>query len=139
MKLYEVAQQVITLYHVTQTQNVDKIKREGITHFNPSNWVKAGSKERYGEGDIYAFDSEKDAVRWAAKMDWEFNQQMGSGKISVVSFKADPRLWKEDISDPLGQAGAEGKWLKSHAAVKPSQIVGGYPVTSDRIKSVVRS
>lgn len=137
MKLYEVAQ--ATFYHVTRTQNVDKIKRQGITHFNPSNWVQAGSKERYGEGDIFAFENEKDALRWAAKMDWEFNKQMGSGKVSVVSFRTNPNDWKEDVADPLGQAGAEGRWLKSHTTVKPEDIVASYPVSADRLKMLVRS
>jgi len=126
------------LYHVALTKHVPSILQKGITHFNPSNWIKAGSKQRYGEGDIYAFEDERDAIRWAAKMDWEFHKKMGSGNVSVIQFTADKNDWREDTVDPIGQAGASGKWLKSSVAVKPSAIKGHYPVTVARIKPQVR-
>lgn len=126
------------LYHVALTKHIPSILQKGITHFNPSNWIKAGSKERYGEGDIYAFENEQDAIRWAAKMDWEFHKKMGSGNVSVIEFLADKTAWKDDAADPIGQAGTTGKWLKSHVAVKPTDIKGHYPVTVERINALVR-
>jgi hypothetical protein len=136
--IFEVGTPVDVLYHVTLTKHIPSILKNGITHFNPSNWIKAGSKERYGEGDIYAFESEQDAVRWAAKMDWDLHKKMGSGNVSVVQFQADRKNWKEDVADPIGQAGATGAWLKSVVVVKPVDIKGHYPVTVERIKPLAR-
>ena len=75
-----------TLYHVTQTKNIPKIKAKGILMMQPTNWLQAGSKERYGSGDVFAFDHLEDAVRWAAKWDWELFNKMGSGNISIIKF-----------------------------------------------------
>jgi GNAT superfamily N-acetyltransferase len=125
------------LYHVTQTEKVPAIQAKGILPLQPSNWVKGESDERYGEGEIFAFNNPIDAVRWAGKMDWDFNKSMGTGKISVVSFTPGKEKWVQDTADPMGQAGAQGKWLKAVGAIKPEQIVGVTPVTSDLIKAVV--
>ena len=37
-----------TLYHVTKTTNVSKIKKRGIATMQSTNWVKAGSGASYG-------------------------------------------------------------------------------------------
>jgi len=128
---------LITLYHVTLTKNLQKITQKGILLMQPTNWVKAGDDSRYGEGDIYAMTNEIDAIRWAGKMDWEFNEKIGSGDIAIVEFKSNPELWKEDEADPISQAGNKGKWLKSSTPVKPFQIVDGYPATHDVMKKAV--
>lgn len=119
----------IDLYHVTHTHHVPSIQKGGLRWMAaPSNWVRAGDKERYGEGEIYAFTDPHDAHRWAAKMDWEFNRKMGSGKVSVVHFKGDPDQWEPDTGDFVSQAGARGKWLKSQNPVPADRIQRIYPV-----------
>ena len=127
-----------TLYHVTRTEKVPKIKAKGILPLQTSNWTKGEGGERYGEGEIYAFDNLQDAVRWAAKMDWDFNQQMGSGKISIVEFDSGNLKWEIDENDPISQATAKGNWLKAHGSVKPAQIKKAVPVTIDMTRAVVQ-
>lgn len=126
------------LYHVTRTSNVDKILKTGLKTFQTTNWVKAGTGERYGEGQIFAFDNVLDAVGWAAKMDWEFNKDIGSGKISIVSFKDDGE-WEVDESDPLGQSMAKGKWLKKYGTVAPENILKTVAVGLPQTKMLVSS
>jgi len=124
------------MYHVTSTVNATKIQQKGILPLQPSNWVK-GVKDgdRYGAGGIYAFEHKNDAIRWAAKMDWDFNKAFGSGNISIIEFIGDENPWNTDDADPLGQAGAAGKWLTRQRHVPPTQIKTSYPVTVDMIKS----
>lgn len=123
-------------YHVTQSTNVPKIQKKGILAFQPTNWVQAGNKERYGDGSIFAFDHKTDAIRWAAKWDWDLTKSMGSGKVSIISFHSDPTTWETDTADPLGQGGRSGTWLKSMQRIPPEQIIDSTPVTVDMIRSI---
>lgn len=123
------------LYHVTYTKHINKIRKEGIKPMQTSNWKVASSKKRYGNGEVYAFESKKDAIRWASKMDWAFFKSMGSGNISIVKFANDDYEWQIDTNSPLEQAGATGKWLKRNESVKPEQILDIEPVTLEVIKS----
>ena len=118
------------VYHATKTSNVSKIKKKGILPLQTSNWKK-GSGERYGKaGEIFVFEDPTDATRWAANMDWEFFQETGSGKISVVKLKKTGK-WSEDKNDPLSHLGAKGKWLKRKGFISPEDIVSVTPITLD--------
>jgi len=116
------------LYHVTYTDQA-----KGILPMQTSNWVQAASKDRYGEGEIYAFEHIDDAIRWAAKMDWEFNKKFGSGEISIVRLRRTGD-WVVDDNDPLGQAGASGQWLKRMGHVPSEDIEQAIPLTADMTK-----
>ena len=123
------------LYHVTRTGDVPKIKEKGLVPFQKSNWVKAGDKKRYGGGEIFTFDNQTDALKWASNMDWAFNKDMGTGKISIVRLKKSGD-WAVDIADPLSQSGAKGKWLKKLGSVDSKDIDKSIPVTNDMIKQL---
>ena len=124
------------LYHVTNTDKVDSIKEKGIVPLQTSNWVQAGNKERYGKGEIFTFEDPADAVRWATKMDWEFNKDTSSGKISIVRIK-NSGDWTIDDADPMSQLGSRGNWLKSVSRVESKDVVDSVPVTSDMVKRLV--
>jgi len=126
------------LYHVTHTSKIPSIKKKGITLMNTTNWVQSGSKKRYGSGEIYCYDHELDALRGAARMDWGFNSEMGSGKISVVEFFRSNQKWEQDNNDPLTQFGRKGMWLKMDQPVSPAQIIKTYPFTSEIARSLTR-
>jgi len=123
------------LYHVTKTSNVDKIKKKGILMMQSTNWTNALGK-RYGKGEIYAFEHQRDAVNWAAKMDWAFNTEMGSGKISIIKIRKKGK-WVVDKNDPLGQVGSKGKWLKTTSKVEPEDIISSMPVTLTHTRKLV--
>ena len=130
-----VAADAKTLYHVTHSSKVDKIRKEGLLPMQTSNWVKAGDKSRYGKGDIFAFDNPEDAARWAGKMDWDLNKKLGSGNISIFGIKPSATSrWVEDTADPISQAGAKGKWVKQMGKVTPEELVESVPFTSDLLK-----
>ena len=125
-------------YHVTSTKAVKSIQKKGITQFNPSNWVKGHELgDRYGEGEVYAFEHEGDAINWAAKMDWAKNQGFGTGKISIVEFDAeDWEGWTEDEADPISHAGAVGKWYKKMGGVPSKNILGSVPIGKTHVEQL---
>lgn len=134
---FKIFESVEFLYHVTHTRLISKIRKEGLIPMKTSNWVKQGDMSRYGEGEIYAFDNMTDAARWAAKMDWDFNQKMGSGDISIIKFKGGEREeWEEDESDPLSRSSAMGKWVKKFTRIMPEDIVGVIPFTEEMAKKL---
>lgn len=126
-----------TLYHVTHTKLVPKIRRDGLLPLQPTNW-KMGSGERYGQaGEVFAFTDLFDAIRWAAKMDWDFNQGTGTGKISVLTLDSTKEKWQTDTADPMSQAGIRGRWVKTVGHIPPEQIKKATPLTSAMVKKLV--
>ena len=123
------------LYHVTKTDLVPRILEKGITGGNPTNFKKAAGGRNGKMGEVFAMTSKKDAARWAAQWEWQLANKFGSGIVSIVTLKDGHEGWKIDASDPVSQAGNEGKWLKKNPCwIKPEQIVGAEPVTIDMIK-----
>ncbi len=102
-----------------------------------SNWIKAGDNERYGQGEIFAFTDKRDAIRWGARMDWEFYKNMGTGKVSIITMRQEGD-WDIDTADPLSQATNKGQWIKHTGRVKPENIVEIEPLTSEIIRTLNR-
>lgn len=125
------------VYHVTHTSLVPKVKAEGLRHFQTTNWT-TGKGARYGKGELFAFEHPADAVRWASKMDWDFNQGTGTGKISILAVNRDAGKWQEDTNDPLSHAGAMGKWLKTDSIIPAKAIQAVTPVTQKLVKALVQ-
>jgi len=121
------------LYHVTYTKKIPAIRENGLLTQQTSNWVKQGNKERYGQGEVYAFESLEDAIRWAARMDWELNTELGSGKISIIEIE-DTDDWEVDSNDPLSQLGSRGNWLKRETYVAPEDLGDDMVVTANIIR-----
>lgn len=125
------------LYHVTHTKHLDSIKKHGIKPMGAaSNWVKAGTGERYGKGEVHAFTDRHDAHKWAAHMDWEHHQGVGTGKVSVVKIKKHKdHKFEDDTNDPISQLGRKGKAVKAYHHIKPEHIVGHEPLDIKAAKS----
>lgn len=110
----------MTTYHVTWTSLLPKILKQGLRCMQTSNWVNRLG-ERYGGGAVYAFESRRDAIRWAGRMDWDHTRNLGSGKVVILTLE-DVDGWDTDLADALSQATCEGRWLKRFAKVPPSAI-----------------
>jgi hypothetical protein len=120
------------VYHCTWTELLPRITCEGLRVMQTSNWVDGDGKRR-GRGEIYAFENEWDAIRWAAKMDWEHARGHGTGKISILTLD-DAGEWDQDFNDPLSQAASEGRWLKTFRAIPADAIVAIRPLTRGMVK-----
>jgi hypothetical protein len=126
---------MMTTYHVTETCLVARIQRQGLRTLQPSNWTNAAG-ERLGGGAIHAFENETDAHRWAAKMDWDMHQQVGSGKISILTITSVCIQWDPDFNDILTRAAYRGQWLKCFQPVPPECIVGAQKFEAEHAKAL---
>lgn len=109
-------------YHVTFTDFIEGIKTSGIKPNMRSNWAVEATGEQYGAGEVFAFESIEDAIRWASKMEWENYSKWNTGNISIARIKKDGQ-WSEDTNDPLGRVGQAGRWLKSTEAVPAGSFI----------------
>jgi hypothetical protein len=114
-----------TVYHVTHARHVAGIKKRGLKMYGaPPNWVKQGTGETYGAGEIYAFTNRMDAIQWSTRMDWTFHEKLATGKIAIVHIDSPSGdVWEVDDHDPLAHFGARGVWIKRHENVPPAAIV----------------
>jgi hypothetical protein len=126
----------VEYYHVTDVERVPAIQKEGLLPMQSSNWEVSGTGERYGEGQVFAFENKWDAIKWASRMDWGLHQASGSGNIFIVTFRPEGQ-WEVDDADPLSQLGAHGRWLKGYNAIPVENIISIEPVTSEDIKAFV--
>lgn len=112
------------VYHAATAADFGSIMQKGLTFFNPSRWVKAGSPdERYqDEPSVFAFEHPLDAWRWAAKMEWEFKEP-----AVVVKFNRSD-AWEADPSDDISLQMGKGRALMSRETIPPSDIVGAKTV-----------
>jgi hypothetical protein len=117
-----------TLYHVTHKKHVAKIRSEGLVPMQTSNWAMGDSDIRYGRGEIYAFESRKDAIKWGLKMEYEFYKKFGEGNIYLISL-LEKGEWEVDESEE--SVGSEGKWLKKMEHVPPSDIIDDQPIDQE--------
>ena len=124
------------LYHVTHSHHVESIRKHGLNPMGgPSNWVKAGTGERYGKGEVYTFTHHNDAKKWAINMDWAHHQQLGSGNISIIHMKhPKDHPFEEDKNDPLEVMTRKGKALKTTKRIDQSHIVHVQKFDSSALK-----
>lgn len=124
------------LYHVTHSHHVESIRKHGLNPMGgPSNWVKAGTGERYGKGEVYTFTHHNDAKKWAMNMDWAHHQQLGSGNISIIHMKhPKDHPFEEDKNDPLEVMTRKGKALKTTKRIDQSHIVHVQKFDSSALK-----
>lgn len=124
----------MTVYHVTRTQYIPRIQELGLLLKQKPNWyARQGWRP---DGALYAFEVEVDAVRWAAKMDWELHQATGTGHISVLTLDT-AHEWDDDFRDPFGQAASVGRWLKTFTPVPATCITCVTALTPDMVQRVV--
>lgn len=121
----------LKLYHVTPAFKVSSIRSLGLVPGDGSNWTN-GRGEAYGAGYVHAFEDKRDAILWAAKMDWAQYQRTGTGRISVIEFDDEEDGWEEDLNDPLSRSGSSGRWLRKKGPVGPERFADA---TSTRVRT----
>lgn len=121
MLLFEFDNNDPFVYHATFTEYLPSINQKGLVPMSsPSNWVKAGSDDRYQKDSpgVYAFESALDAFRWAFHMQWEHKQP-----ASIVKLR-DTGSWTDDPSDDFQLKTGEGRALYSPKAIPASAVEG---------------
>ena len=118
MRINEIEGQYV--YHATKAANLGKIMQQGLTFFNDSLWVKAGSPdERYQDGpSVFAFENPMPAFRWAHKIEWEFETP-----AVIIKLKRG-ETWELDPSPDFMMTMGDGKALESKETIPASEIQG---------------
>lgn len=112
------------VYHVTFSNNVPKIQKQGLRPFQTSNWT-TGDGERYNkEGGVFAFAHPEDAFKWAFKTNWEFKKP-----VSIIRLKRTDQWEKDPSADIMLQMG-QGDALRSMGAVGPENFVDSFDFES---------
>ena len=124
------------MYHVTLTENLPSIEKDGLKPFQPTNWVKAGDGTQYGNGAVFAFEKKRDAISWAMNWDWANNNEWGSGDISIIEFMGDPSVWEDDPTEDVSKSMSKGRWLRKMAVVSPDRFNKILPFTMDMVKEI---
>jgi len=127
----------MTVYHCTWTRLVDRIYKQGLRTMQASNWKIASNGTRYGSGAIFAFTNKWDAIRWAAKMDWQFYGRHATGEVTILTLEHEGP-WITDDADPLTQAQCQGPWLKSYRGIPGAAITDADLLTQDMVKALVK-
>jgi len=96
------------VYHFTSKANAEKIKKEGLNPLKTSNFVKAGTGERYQASPaVYAFKNPADAVAFAKKHYWKIDDS----KLALIKIKKSNYKWEPDqapdIKSLFGPEGLE--------------------------------
>ena len=99
------------VYHVTFAG--ETIKKEGIKPSSPDRrlWRQQATGKKYGEGEIYSFESINDAIAWAKKMEYELDIPVE--RLSIVKIRKEPRPKETKAKD-----------TKLEPKVEPKENVG---------------
>lgn len=124
------------LYHATWTKTIRRIRKRGLLCMQTSNWVDA-TRQRQGNGWIYAFTDKRDAVRWASKMEWDHYRATGTGKTVVLTLETYGPNWEPDQADPLTRVSYAGGWLRTCHHVPAPCIVAAETVTPAMVRDLI--
>lgn len=115
------------LYHVTFTKNVLNILKKGLLQLEPSNWVKGDSDTRYNdEAGLFAFENAEDAVNWANKMQFDF-QDRGTSIVRINPSE----FWHQDPSQDLSLMFGKGRSMRSQRNVDPLDVIDVFDVDKE--------
>jgi hypothetical protein len=105
------------VYHVTFSEYVPKISKEGLLPLQTSNWAN-GEGERYNaDGGVFAFAHPEDAFKWSLKQFFQFQKP-----ISIVKF-ARTDDWHTDPSDDINLKTGAGDALRADGFISPDHII----------------
>lgn len=124
------------LYHVTFTKNVPSIVKSGLEQFHPSLWTKGDASTRYNdEAGVFAFEHPEDALKWCAKMEWEFRDN--DPDISILRIHPSDD-WDADPTQDIGLMFGKGRPMRSQVNIKASDVLDhfkysefGTPMSND--------
>jgi len=112
------------LYHATFTEKVPSILKKGLRQFQDSNWLQAGTGERYNEdAGIFAFEHPEDALKWALKMEWEFK----TDDLSIVRIKP-TKQWEQDPSTDVNLQFGKGRSMRRLGNAPATDIIDVFPI-----------
>jgi hypothetical protein len=135
-ELIETADTGATFYHVTTNTRLKAIQATGLEPGHHRRWKNAFGGHLGDRGFIYLISDYAQAVRWAAKQDYEFRTDGKATKVVILVLNNVPTEGLERDSNIEGQLSGH-TWYRSRATIPPADIVRVIPLTDDMIKQLV--
>lgn len=123
-------------YHVTFRKHMASIADIGLVTGRRRVWNNAFGAKLGERGAIYLFSSLDAAVRWAAKMDFDFRK--GDKRPGIVILKIENPPGKIVPDDAMGLHASRGSTWMTATPIPPSCITKTIPLTDNLIRSVVQ-
>jgi hypothetical protein len=133
MKIFEVTEPKSSVfYHVTFKSRLKSIMKNGITSGHKRNWNNRFGSKLGSTRLIYLFSDYTSAVRWAARMEWDFRDQ-GNPEIVIVriqftGYGRRDEHWEND-----------GSWWTTVDPIPPDQIIDVIPLTLEMKQEVAQT
>jgi len=119
MKLLEITTNTTPgiFYHVTFKSRLKSILKNGITSGHKRNWNNAFGAKLGKNDQVYIFTDFTSAVRWAARMEWDFEKD-----IVIIRLRFDGDHSRDDHWEN------DGTWWSTSSHISPDQIIDVIPL-----------
>lgn len=108
------------LYHVTSTNNVKSILKNGIIPSKKAGFSYGQLGQRLSKkGYMYAFENLTDAIRWLAKASWTDNG-FDLTQYRILKFNDNKNDYEQDTH--WESMGGKGRWLMKQGGISPNAI-----------------
>lgn len=117
-------------FHVTPATRTAKIRREGLRTGRRSQWRTPLGAKQGDRSCIYLISDYSQAVRWAARMEWDLE----NAPIDIIKVRVDSAVEPDDHWENQMY---ENSWFKTRENVPKENIVNVRRLTLDMRKGVV--
>ena len=110
------------LYHVTASDNVPKILKNGLI---PNKSKLGFTYNSFGgklskKGYIYAFETFNDALKWLHHVTWQENNGKDYSAFRILKFNDNKNQYEQDTH--WQSSGGKGKWLMKQGGISANAI-----------------
>jgi hypothetical protein len=124
-------------YHVTTDTRLKSIMTNGLEPGHRRRWKNVFGTKLVGDrGFIYLISNFTEAVRFAAKQDYEHRNEGKRSKTVILVVHNVPTKSLERDPNIEGQL-ASHSWFRSNATIKPTDLVRVIPLTDALVKQVI--
>jgi hypothetical protein len=124
-------------YHVTTDTRLKSIMTNGLEPGHRRRWKNTFGAKLGDRGYIYLISNFTEAVKWAAKQDYEHRIEKKRSKTVILVLHNVPTASIDRDPNIEGQLRGHS-WFRSTATVPPTDIVRVIPLSEELVKQVVK-
>src|ERR1044072_787479 len=124
-------------YHVTTATRLKSIMNHGLEPGHRRRWKNSFGNKLLGDrGYVYLISNFTEAVKWAAKQDYEHRVENKRSKSVILVLHNIPTASIDRDPNIEGQLRGHS-WFRSTAAIPSTDIVRAIPLTDALVKQVI--